>query len=611
MSEEEIEIPDDDIEYVNWNNNELVIMKNEILLKRRIGSTNNFRSPISIAGFGLKILYYTLDKIKRKYLYTFYAGGKLFYSYEVNSFLNLKRDKLFEGNLSKNAIRYIFHDKSKNITPKKAEYINGWNDGFKTPINHEERDYMLICHTPDQRIILNSVKEAYKKYSDEEKIKLCILLNNWFNITKYDPICATITAAWSLVSLFKGYFTKHMKLFPHLATEGDRNKGKSAFNDTIITDIWGIHKLHISGLSAKSIALTGKAVSSGAWPLYIDDIQVHSPEFVSMAKEMATSSSEHIKYNPDGSFREKIPKVASLSMSSNTGYLKEHFGDLANNSRAIILHPAVIVYLNKKWIQLGLKIKKAKLLSLVLDYTEGWTDKELSKLVKEVETKYNISERMKKIGNREFINKNYPRIKEIYIIILVGVLLWEKIFNIKLKMVDEILETLIKSRGFMLSELVNYFLVYCKEAKEYFYDDINETTEKPIPKNHPAYLKHELIINSKGIGLFTVANLKDFSRMCDIKFKGLKDLCNQIVEGLEKENKDWLHVHDTTYKGQNIYCIKVSKEILGYDMREIDEPYINPTEQLSDEELEEKIKSEMEDKEDESVELDFDDLVLE
>jgi len=596
MSEEELEIEDEIeiAEEINYNDNIIRIEKDEIILKLKRGNNNYVEK--SIAGFGLDILYYAVDEIKNKIIrYTFYANDKLFYSYEINTFLDEYKDLLFEGRLSRNVIRYIFWYESRNMTPRRAEYINGWNDGWKLPINDETNDFMLMCHTQEQRIVLNNVINAYKKYSDENKIKLCRMLNYFFDITKYDTDCAIITAAWSLVALFKGYFMKYFKLFPPLGTEGLRNTGKTSFMDIIIIFIWSIYKEHMPGDSIKTIASAPQAVTSGAFPIYWDDMQVHSTDFISLVKEMATSQSYHVRYNPNGSIREKVHRVASMAMSSNTDYLKDNLGDLANNSRAIILNPKIITSKDDKWIRLGLKIKMAKYFSLVYDYTKDWTEKDLDKLVKEVEKKYNIDERMKEIGDNEFINKNYPRIRETYTILLVGILLWEKIFNVKFK-IDNLLKILVKSRGFLLSELVHYFLLYCKEAKEYFLSDIG-SDEKPIPKNHPPYLKHELIINSKGWGLFTPANLKDFSKMCEKKFRGLKDCCNQVIEGLEIENKDWLFVHKTKYKGQDIYCIKVSPEILDYDMREIDEPYISEIKLYTDEEME-----------DESVELDFDEL---
>lgn len=608
---EEIAIVDNN-EYIDWNDKQIVITENEILL--RSGSGNHIKNK-SIAGFGMKILYYAVDKFKNNIkIYTFQANGKLFYSYEINKFLSEYKDELFEGNLSKNTIRKIFSVKSKSMIPRRAEYINGWNNGWKLPINHKESDYMLICQTDEQRIVLNSVLNAYKKYSDEEKINLYKILNNFFDITEYDTICATITAAWSMAALFKGYFMKYMKIFPLLGAEGLRNTGKTSYMNIMILYIWNIFDTHIDGGAVDSVAAIPQAMISGAFPLYLDDMQIYSEKFISLAKESSTSQSYHTKYKPDGSIREKAKRVASISMSSNTDYMKIYFGDLANNSRAINLHPEKLTSKNKKWVKLGLKIKEAKMLSLVLDYTEGWIDKDLDKLVKEVEKKYNIAKKIKTLGNKEFINKNYPRIGEIYTIILVGVELWERIFKVKLKMVNNILETLIKSRGHILSELINYFLIFCVEAKNYNLGDIEERDGKEVvvTKNHPYYLKHELIINSKDWGLFTVTNMKEFSKMCETKFRGLDDLCNQLLEGLEKENKDLLFVHKTTWKRQDIRCIKVSPELLKYDMSEIDDPYINPLEEeLTEEEVEKQMeKAEEETKKDEDSLLDFDDEVV-
>lgn len=594
-----------EFEYLKYDNNIIEMRENEIYLLQRQGSSINYYKRIIIAGFGLKILYKTIDKIKKNISrYTFYSNGELFYSYEVNELFNVYKDEIIKGKLSRSVIRFIFIEKSKTLPIRRAEYINGWNNGWKSSINDEENDFMLICHTQEQRDVLNKVKEAYTKYSNEEKTKLCQVLKEFIEAATFDPYCLTITAAWSIISLFKPYFIKYFKIFPHLGMEGDRGTGKSAIMDALINDIWGIYKEHLAGNTVEALARAEILVAAGVYPIYIDELEVSSKAFLSMLKEMAGAMSYHIRFNPDGSIREKIPKVAPIAMSSNTGFLKLLFGDLANNSKAIILNPEIITSKDDRWIRLALKIKEGKYLSLVYDYTKDWTDKDLDKLVMETKKEFNIDKKFKEIGNDEFVNKNYPRLKEIYTIILMGIILWKKIFGIKLKTDDMILKILVESRGYMLSELVHHFILFCKEAKEYFHDEINDKGET-IPKNHPRYLNHELKVNNKGWGLFDLNNLDDFKQKIRINFTGLPDCCNQVIEGLQPENKGWLYVHKTHWKKQNIYCIKVSPEILDYSIWDIEEP-VEELSLYTDEEMENK---EME--EDESVELDFEDLELE
>jgi len=594
-----------DFKYIPYDNNIIEMRKNEIYLLLRQGSNINYYKRILIAGFDLNILYKAIDEKRNNIeLFTFYSNGKEFYSFEVNELFGIYKDKLFKGNLGRDVIRKIFEEKSKTLPVRKAKYINGFYDGWYIPFDDKESDFMLICHTQEQRDVLNSVRNAYKSYSNKEKLKLCQILNKFIKITTFNPYYLTITAAWSIISLFKPYFIKYHKIFPHLGMEGDRATAKTAIMDTLINDIWGIYEEHLAGSSAKSIARVEYIVSAGVFAIYIDELEVSDRTFLIILKEMAGAMSNHIKLNPDGSIRVKTPKVASIAMSSNTGYLKEQFGDLANNSKAIILNPKNPIKRDAEWVKLAIKIKEGKFLSLVYDYTKDWTNKDLDKLVKEVERKYNIDEKIKELGDDEYVNKHYPRIRDIYTIILAGVLLFEKIFNIKLKTDNKILNILVKSRGYMLSELVNYFITYCNKAKDYFKSDI-DSEGKTITKNHPRYLNHELRVNSKGWGLFGVDNLEDFKQMTKINFKSLPDCCNQVIEGLQPENKGWLFIHDTSYKGESIYCIKVSPEILEYSIWDIEEP----VEELSLYTEEEMKNKEME--EDESVELEFEELEFE
>ena len=120
--EEEIVIAEE----INYNDDIIRIEEDEIILLKKRGNTYK---PISIAGFNLKILYYTVDKIKRKYLYTFYANDELFYSYEVNNFLNLKIDKLFEWQEYRQVMFpfdciYLNHYKIGNQFYNELQYIN-------------------------------------------------------------------------------------------------------------------------------------------------------------------------------------------------------------------------------------------------------------------------------------------------------------------------------------------------------------------------------------------------------------------------------------------------------------------------------------------------------
>ncbi|KKL23399.1 hypothetical protein LCGC14_2425760, partial [marine sediment metagenome] len=290
-----LQTENEDYEYIIYDNNIIELKSRYISLLTNWNPGTGFYNRISIAGFGLKLIFKTLDKKRKNVeIFTFYSNKELFYNYEINDFMNLRQDKLFKDNLSKNVIKYIFDKKSKNLPIRKAKYIPGWKNGWKLPINDDKNNFSLICYTAYQRDIVDKIKKMYKKHSPEYKEKIYKLITRFIGITKFDPIYLSIVIGFSMIAPFKLYFIKNYKLFPHLILEGDRNTAKTAILDTFIVDWFGIDKEHIAGKVFESVARFENFVTGSTFPLFVDEYVIKDKNSINLLKEMATAMSDYI-----------------------------------------------------------------------------------------------------------------------------------------------------------------------------------------------------------------------------------------------------------------------------------------------------------------------------
>ncbi len=173
-----------------------------------------------------------------------------------------------------------------------------------------------------------------------------------------------------------------------------------------------------------------------------------------------------------------------------------------------------------------------------------------------------------KSRNKNTFEKDYPRIKEIYQIILAGILLFKKVFRIELK-TDNVLEILIKSRRIISNELVHKFLEFCHEAREF--EQYYGENKSEFVKVQPKYLTCKLQQDIHGNYWFTSKNLRDFNEFTRQNYK-LKQLGELLQEAIE--NKDYITVGTNTFNSgeyrQSMYAIRMDEHFINnWDFRGI------------------------------------------
>lgn len=554
---EKLENDNSDNEYMIYDNQMIEIMENEINLLSDWNPETNFYIPKYIAGFGLRILYKIIDKRNHNIeLYTFYSNNSLYDIYGIEDFLDIKKYKMAKGNFGRDIVRYIFKEKEKNIPTLKAKYILGWIRKWILPFIQEDglNKYAILCDTDEQKDVLKRSRKMYNNYTDEEKEKIKKYLRVFIKRTQIDPTYIAIIIGWSMIAPFKLYCLDTHNIFPTLILAGIKGAGKTRFLDLFTTHFYGLTKTHESGATAKSIARFEDIISASTFPRMIDDFENIPRVIINVIKESATDSSPY-KRKTSAKTQISRPKVSPLAITSND--LGDEYMEPANSSRAVVPNFKDSIVKDNLWVKLFIKLKKSKLFSLMYDYTKDWTDKDLDNLMEETEKKFKIRLQIEQLINNKNFGKNYPRINETFHITLAGILLFEKIFDIKLK-TDEVMKTLIKLRIQVSNNIVQQFISYVLEADKfeayYSKDDLVRRTAK--------YITCELIQNSDGERYIQNTNVRDFNEFNKSKYK-IKHLRELLQEGIK--NKDMISDIKTIYCDSikdSKYCFTISPEFI-------------------------------------------------
>lgn len=456
-----------------------------------------------IADFSLKLLSKTIDyKRNNMTYYIFEANKNFFYNYDVIDFLKIYADKIYKGTLGRDVIKFIFNNKSNNIPEKKAIRTCGFKNRWYL-IFIKDADFSLIWDTDEQREVINNCLKIYKKYKPEEKKEIINLYKELIEITEMPKEYITIIIAWSIISPFKLYFIKYFNLFIHLFLSGKLTAGKTTFLNLFTTFFFNVNKKHCAGQTVKSVARFEDISTASTFPRMIDQFENYSKAVVDVLKEMATSDSEY-KRKTGVKHQISKPKVTSICGTSND--IGDHFKDPSDLSRAVILDYKESIKENPRWAELSDKLRKEKPFSLLYDYTEDWTNKDITELIKETNQIINIDkiiEKTEKANNGiTNIDINYPRIRKAFQIIVAGVYLFWKVFGIKLPLEKDVkvFETLLKLRRNVGEELLDRFIAYCKQAKDFAY------TERP-----PSYLVAPLMWNNRDGYNFDQLQLRGFN----------------------------------------------------------------------------------------------------
>ena len=518
--------------YMVYDNSLIEITKSEINLLELPYKKSSKYERITVTGFSLDILYKTLDRKNDNItLFTFKKNNEILNNYELSDFLKKFDSEIIKKRIGTEVIKYIFSEKSKYCKNKKPKYILGFNNGWYLPINEEKIDYTIICYTDEQKQIFQNCKNIYKQYSNEEKLKIRPIFKKFIKLTQIKPTYLSIIIGWSMIAPFKLFFISNYKLFPHLILIGKRYTGKTSFLDFIITLFFKHYKTHLSAQSIETLARFEDMTSGSTLPVFVDEFDNIIQSIVNVLLEMATSTSD---YKRKLSVKSQISRPRIVPFSTTSNKLGKFYMKPAHNSRAIILTIDDSMTRDQTWVDLKEKLEKEKLFSFLYDYTKDWTNKDLKDLIKETEEKYKIDEYIKRISDlkiiKYFSEKYYPRIRDIYMIILTGVNLFENIFDIKLE-TDGILKVLIESRKQTSFDLLSKFKEFC----------ILKTTYDP--KEISRYISCGMVTDKYGNYIFRQIDLEDFNRFMGHRYF-LKPLYEILNEGLD--NKSLIKLINTT-----------------------------------------------------------------
>ena len=488
-------------EYLKYNDKLIQITPSKIYLIT-LNKSGGYYPPVIMADFSLKILSKTIDyKNHKKTYYTFLVNKNLFYNYNILDFLDIHADKIYKGTLGRDVVKFIFNNPSKNIPEKKAKKTCGWKNRWYL-IFIKDADFSLMWDTDEQKEVINNCRKIYKVYTQEEKEEIISMFKELIEITDMPKDYITIIVSWSIISVFKLYFIKHLNLFVHLFLSGKLTAGKSTFLDVFTTDFYKVNKKHTAGQTVKSVARFENISTASTFPRMIDQFENYSKAVVDVLKEMATSDSN---YKRQTGVKHQIskPKVTPICATANN--IGNHFKDPSDLSRAIILDYDKPIKDNPRWAELSNKLRKEKPFSLLYDYTNDWTNKDITKLIKEANETINIDkiiEKIEKANNGIIdIDINYPRIRKVYQIIVAGVYLFWKVFGIKLPLEKvNVFKTLLKLRRNVGEELLDRFIAFCRQAKDFTY------IERP-----PSYLTVPLKYNQTDGYNFESTHLRDFN----------------------------------------------------------------------------------------------------
>jgi len=540
-------------EYLRYNKKEIEITPSKIYLLT-LNKFGGYNKEI-IADFSLKLLSKAVDyKNNNMTYYNFKANKNLFYNHTIENFLKTYSDKIYIVNNKYAIIKFIFNEKSKNIPEKKVKQTCGFDKGWYLPFV-KDTDYTIMWQTDEQKEVLKNCEKIYKKYNDNEKMEIINMYRELIKITDMPKEYISIIISICIISPFKIYFIRKLGLFPLLILTGIRNAGKSDFLEVFSTDLFRDYEEYCSGDEAHSPSRLGDALTSSTFIRMIDDWENVDKYSVNTIKNSATGLPRFKRKRSDQTFVTNKREVSPLAITSQD--LGDEFSDTANLSRAIVLNYEKAIKRNPEWGRIKNKLKKEKPFSLLYDFSKDWKNKDLDMLVKNANMTIDIDGIIKKVEKTSLgklnVDKDYPRIREIYLIMTTGAYLFKEITGIKLPL-KNVFETLIQARKNVTEEFLNEFISFCRMAKDY--DDTNY--------RNPKFLTCELHWNmEKDEFYFTPANKRDYQEFTHSKI-GIKPLYEKLKEALtDKSLIQYKSVRIDGRKPQNVMVIKDSL-ITGY-----------------------------------------------
>lgn len=482
----------------------------------------------------------TDEQMNNEDLFVVNFKDKHIHTKRIKDILKILDDSLYCGSIGRDFIKKVFNYNGDILrkTKDSPRYILGFSDGWNLPQLEEKYKYLLVLYTDYQYQSYKRTKNLLdEKLSDKKKIEIRNTLIEFLNKTQMKPVKLMLNIAWSIAAPFRIPIIKFLNIFPLLINHGDPGSGKSYIEDFFIVNFYKVLEKHISPNILESPSRFEDQISQSSLPISIQEIyECRDRSIVPLLKDHATGISDFERKKDARSLDFKKPKTAAVNLDCNK--LPPQFNTPALNTRSIFIDygESDKVIRDPEWIDLFIKLSKESLFSFIYEYTQDWDNefidnkfREIYNFIKE-ETGINISE----------TEKEYPRLLAIYQIMIFGIELFQKAFDIDLRKlfnekypnnpieIDvELYNFLLKARKGMTLDIRDQFYYYCNQAV--YFDPENKEIK------YPAYLSVKMENYNPDYYLFTQDNLHDFNKYTSQNYT-LKELKDLLYDSIEDKN---------------------------------------------------------------------------
>lgn len=504
----------------------------------------------------LDILYKTIDN-KGRNLFTFNFNNNQYNTHSIEDVLKRLPDKIYKGNAGRDIIKHCFNVIGDELENKKAEYITGFNNGWKLPQSEIEKQILLVCYTDYQTKTYNRAKNIIREYSVKEKEKIKQKLKEFIDLTQTEKIKLTIIIAWSMSAPFRLAILEYCDIFPHLYNYGERNTGKSSLEKFWIVHFYKIYENYLSSIVLESDSRLEDHATESTFPHNIQEChKVKNINAMPLLKDIATGISAFDRKKSAREVDFEKPKTAGFCLDSNN--IVSAFKTPAFNTKCITneFTKNDVIKVDLKWRELYRELKKEKLFSFVYEITKDWNNKIVFKKMDSILNQIKEILKEKNI-DFEMVEKGNPRIISFYQIILFGIELFYEAFDIKLEK-EGILKALMSGRQILSLELKDQFFAFCKSAVEFdegYIDDFGASRKG----DNPRHLQYPLELDKDKIYYcFTQNNLRDFNEYSGKRYY-IKDLNNLVVDALA--NKEDIQYVNKILNGIKTRYIQIKKDL--------------------------------------------------
>jgi len=502
-----------------------------------------------------QILEDTIELIhKTKYL------GRDYFSYKFRDdvyntqsrtliLMNL-RNFVYGGEMGRDVMKKTISYLGDKLDYKSCKTILGFDNGWVLPFLEDKNDYKILVYTDVQKRTFDNCRYLIKDYSAEEKVLIRRKLKTFIDTTQMRRDKLIIIIGWCMTAPFKLALLNYFNFFPGLLLIGDRQSGK-----TVIGSFYGIHwfgawKHYLSGGSIKTEARCEDFMATSSFPLHFDELEFVKYSIIEILKSTLTGIHDYIRKI---SVLEEIckPEIAPFLISTNEA--PKPFLDPALNSKMVSLNfgSDEVVKDDQDWITLLNELKKEKLFSFTYNLSKDWKDKDIFKLVEEIE---------KDVG----IKADNSRLKKKVCVVKLGLRLFNMMFDINLE--NELnIDLLKKSERVIVKPLLDKFLQFCRKAINYE-DDYEESKDyddgrtyiRTIKGKNVKYITCRLEEDSNENYIFKQDNLRDFNE-CTKESYTMRNLGNLLNDAIKK--KDLIRYGRYYMDGVQLRSIRVKKEV--------------------------------------------------